>query len=95
MNKAIIQKLKELKPILFEKYGIEKFGVFGSQARGDFSKDSDVDIVIYKMKVKSGFDLFYAKKFLETELNKKIDIGMYNSIKTYIKKRINEDVVYV
>ena len=47
------------------------------------------------MNMKSGFDLLYVKKFLEIELNKKVDIGMYKSIKTYIKKRINEDIVYV
>jgi len=38
MNKEIIQRLKELKPILLQKFGIEKFALFGSQARGDFTQ---------------------------------------------------------
>jgi len=95
MNKEIIQRLKELKAILLQKFGIEKFALFGSQARGDFTQNSDIDIVVFKINMKSGFDLLYAKKFLEKDLNKKVDIGMYNSIKTYIKRRINEDIVYV
>jgi len=95
MNKEIIQRLKELKPILLQKFGIEKFALFGSQARGDFTQNSDIDIVVFSMKMKSGFDLLRVKKFLEKELNKKVDMGMYHSIKTYIKKRINEDIVYV
>ena len=69
--------------------------MFGSQARGDFTQNSDIDIVVFSMKMKSGFDLLHAKKFLEKEFNKKVDIGMYHSIKTYIKKRINEDIAYI
>ena len=38
MNQDIIQRLKELKPILLQKFGIEKFALFGSQARGDFTQ---------------------------------------------------------
>jgi predicted nucleotidyltransferase len=34
MNTVIINKLKELKPILQERYGIEEFAVFGSVAKG-------------------------------------------------------------
>jgi len=34
MNTVIINKLKELKPILKERYGIEEFAVFGSVAKG-------------------------------------------------------------
>jgi len=95
MNRDIIQRLRELKPHLLQKFGIEKFALFGSQARGDFTQNSDIDIVVFRMNMKSGFDLLYAKKFLEKELNKKVDIGMYYSIKIYIKKRIDEDIVYV
>jgi len=95
MNQKIIEQLKKLKPILLQKFGIEKFALFGSQARGDFTQKSDVDIVVFSMNMKSGFDLLYAKKFLEKELKRKVDIGLYNSMKTFIKKRINKDLIYV
>ncbi len=49
MNKAIIDKLKELKPILNEKYGIEEFAVFGSIAKGTDNETSDVDIAVLKL----------------------------------------------
>jgi len=95
MNKEIINKLKELKPILKEKYGIEEFAVFGSVARGEDTPKSDVDIAILKMKLKSGFDVIRAKYFLEKTLNKEIDIGSYKAMKTFIKNRIKKEMIYV
>lgn len=95
MNTQIINKLTELKPILKEKYGIEEFAVFGSVAKGLDTKDSDVDIAVLKMKLKSGFDLIRAKHFLKENLNKEVDIGTFNSMKTFIKNRIKKDFIYV
>jgi len=95
MNKEIINKLKELKPILKEKYGIEKFAVFGSVARGDDKENSDVDIAIMKFNLKDGFAFLKASYFLEKELNKKIDIGTFKSMKTFVKNHIRKDLVYV
>ena len=95
MNTTIINKLKELKPILKERYGIEEFAVFGSVAKGTDTKDSDVDIAILKMQIKSGFDIFRAKDFLKETLNKDVDMGTFNSMKTFIKNRIKKDFIYV
>lgn len=95
MNSEIINKLRELKPILNEKYGIEEFAVFGSIAKGTDTQDSDVDIAVLKMHIKSGFDLIRAKYFLTENLNKEVDIGTFNSMKTFIKNRIKKDFIYV
>jgi len=95
MNHAIINQLKELKPILKEQYGIEKFAVFGSVAKGTDTADSDIDIAILEMKIKSGFDLIRAKNFLVKTLDKNVDIGTFNSMKTFIKNRIKKDFIYV
>jgi len=95
MNRKIINQLRQLKPILKEKYGIEEFAVFGSVAKGTDTKDSDIDIAVLKMKLKSGFDLIRAKNFLEQTLKRDIDIGTFNSMKTFIKNRIMKDFIYV
>ena len=95
MNTEIINKLKELKPVLNERYGIEEFAVFGSVARGTETRESDVDIAVLKMKLKSGFDLIRAKYFLKEMLNREIDIGTFKSMKTFIKNRIKKDFIYV
>ena len=95
MNTLIINKLKELKPILNERYGIEEFAVFGSVAKGTDTKDSDVDIAVLEMKLKSGFDLIRAKYFLKEALDREVDIGTFKSMKTFIKNRIKKDFIYV
>jgi len=95
MNSAIIDKLQELKPILKERYGIEEFAVFGSVAKGTDTVDSDVDIAILKMDKKDILKRLEAKEFLERQLNKRIDLGYLDSMKTFIKNRIRKDLVYV
>ncbi len=95
MNKEIIEKLKELKPVLKKKYGIEEFAVFGSMARGDYRENSDVDIAIIKARKKDFFNRVDAIYFLEDKLNRKVDMGYYDSIRPVIKKRIEKDLVYV
>lgn len=95
MNTSIIDNLRELKPILRERYGIEEFAVFGSVAKGTDTIDSDIDIAVLKMHLKSGFDLIRAKYFLKENLKKEVDIGTFGSMKTFIKNRIQKDFIYV
>lgn len=95
MNSKIIDKLRELKPILEEKYGIKEFAVFGSVAKGCDSEESDVDIVIMKIELKDAFAIFDAREYLSEVLKKTVDIGIYSSMKTFIKKRIQKDLIYV
>ena len=45
-NIDIENKLKELKPILFQKYNVDKIGYFGSFSRNEQTKDSDIDILV-------------------------------------------------
>lgn len=95
MNRQIIDKLKELKPILKERYGIEEFAVFGSVAKGLDTESSDVDIAVLKLNIKDAFALFDAKEFLSRALNMPVDIGTFNSMKTFVKNRIKKDFIYV
>lgn len=95
MNTVIINKLKELKPVLKDKYGIEEFAVFGSVAKGTDTAQSDVDIAVLKLNLKDAFALLEAKEYLVKTLQKPVDIGTFSSMKTFIKKRIEKDFIYV
>jgi predicted nucleotidyltransferase len=95
MNREIYKKLKEVTPVLKEKYGIEEFAIFGSMAKGTDTAESDVDIAILKMQLKSGFDLIRAKKYLEEILNRNIDLGTFASMRTFIKNQIQKDFIHV
>ncbi len=95
MNKILLEKLKSLKPVLKEKYGIEEFAVFGSVARGEETKKSDIDIVILKAKKKNYFDLMDVKYFLEDVLKKNVDIGYFDAIRPIIKRHIEKELISV
>jgi uncharacterized protein len=95
MNTAIINKLKELKPILKERYGIEEFALFGSYARDEQNEQSDIDIAIVKIEKKDYFKRVQAKYYLEEIFKKSVDIGYLNSMRSFLKKRVEKEMIYV
>lgn len=96
MNKQnLLLKLKSLKHKLKDDFGIEEFALFGSYARGDAKEDSDVDLTILKMRKKDFFKRAKAIYFLEEQLNKKIDMGYFDSIRKVLKDDIRKEMIYV
>lgn len=91
----LLKKLSDAKDVLHEQFGISKFALFGSYARGEATENSDVDIVILEMHKKDLTKRLEAKAYLEKTLHKKIDIGYFDSMKTFIKNRIQKDFIYV
>jgi len=94
MDKNIILNfLKNNKPLLEEKYDVDKIGLFGSYALDKQTENSDIDIIV---SMPSNFDKFYdLKDFLESNLNCKVDLGLEKNIRELIKKRIEKEVIYV
>jgi len=95
MNIEIYKRLKTLKPILKERFGIEEFALFGSMAKGTDTKDSDIDIAILKSSQKNFFLRMEAIEYLKEIFDRKIDIGYFDSMKTFIRNRIQKEFVYV
>ncbi len=91
----VLNFLRNSKIELYEKFGIEKIALFGSYARDEADENSDIDIVILEVKNKILSNRLDAKRMLEKGLNKKVDIGYFDSMKTFIKNRIKKDFVYV
>ena len=87
--------LKDAKEDLKNKFGIEEIALFGSYARDEANKESDVDIAILKMNLKDAFAIIDAREYLMNVLQKNVDIGTFSSMKTFIKNRIKKDFVYV
>lgn len=81
-------------PILKEA-GVTRSSIFGSYARGDVRKDSDIDILIDPPKKMSLLDLAGLKLDLEEVLGKEVDIITYNSIHPLLKKYILKDQVRI
>ncbi|MGG1519524.1 nucleotidyltransferase domain-containing protein [Paenibacillus oryzisoli] len=46
LTETEVSAIDELKSIICTKFSIREFILFGSKARGDYTKDSDVDILV-------------------------------------------------
>lgn len=56
----IIQKLKTIKPVLQEKYGVYELALFGSYSRDEQTAASDIDIMVaYKKKWGCSFWIWF------------------------------------
>lgn len=91
----ILLLLKSYKPTASAKYGLTRIGIFGSVARGEQSKNSDVD-VCYEGKALSLLTL----DRLQADLEKLFDahVGMVRVRKhmnPILKQRIQKDSIYV
>ena len=92
-KETILNYLKEHKSEFEDKYQIEKIGLFGSYAKGRQTIDSDIDIIV---DMPASFKNYYAlKNSLEAYFDKKVDLGMSDTIRAFVKKEIQKDVVYV
>ena len=85
-----IDKMKSKIVKILKKNKIIRAGIFGSYARGEEKKNSDIDILIEPTKDMSLLDLSGLKIELEKTLNKKVDLVSYKYIHPYLKKRILE-----
>lgn len=94
-NSNIADTIKQLKPELQERFGITKLALFGSHARDEATDSSDVDVVIVEMERKNGFLVARAKRFLSEKLQKEVDIGLLDSIRPFLRKRIEKEMLYV
>jgi len=86
-TKTVLPNQKAIVALL-KKYGVKKAGVFGSFARGESNKRSDVDILVKLASDKSLLDLAQIEIALEKKMKRKIDLMTYDSIHPRIKKHI-------
>lgn len=91
-NKKLNQLKRKIIPIL-KKNNISRAGIFGSYARGDIKKKSDVDILIEFND--SLLTLVGIEMELEKALRKKVDLITYGGIHPLLKKRILDEEVRI
>ena len=92
-NKQILNIKKKIIPVL-RKYKIKKAGVFGSYARGDSKKKSDVDILVQPPKG-MGLEFIGMGLELEEKLKKRVDLVTYKGMSPYLKKYILKDEIRI
>ena len=89
-----INRIKSKVTRVLKKHGVVKAGIFGSYARGEQTKSSDIDILIeIRGRKFSLLDLIGLEMELKRILKKKIDLLTYKSINHLLRERIlNEEI---
>jgi len=89
MNEAIKDIKNKTVPTL-KRHGVTKAAVFGSFARGDYKKKSDIDMLIkFKQTKRIGlFEFVGIKHKLEEKLGRKVDLLTYDGLHPLLKDRI-------
>jgi predicted nucleotidyltransferase len=74
--------------ILCKKYHINELSIFGSSLRDDFSKDSDIDILVSFNKGSNItlFDIMELEKEFSELLNREVDVVEKEALKNPIRK---------
>jgi len=96
MNKdEVIKEIGKKLPFLKEKYHVKNLGVFGSVARGEEKKDSDIDMLVEFNSPVGFVEFIKLEYFLSDTLKQKVDLITKNALKRVIKDQIIKETLYV
>jgi uncharacterized protein len=92
----VIKKLEAAAPAIRSQFGVTRIGIFGSFARGEQTRKSDVDVLV-------DFAEEYAtlKNFvgladrLEALFKRKVDLITVEGVDKYIRPRVEAEVIWV
>ena len=85
-----------IKNILYKYEEIEKASIFGSRARGDYKKTSDIDIAIFSKNITSTRLNLLRNEFEELDIIYTIDVvEFYKTSKEELKNNIINDGIVI
>ena len=78
---------------LAAEYGYSRLAVFGSVARHETRKDSDIDLLVEAPDGTSSFDFVRFKQLIEQALGREVDLVSYGGLKTNIDDDIRREAM--
>lgn len=90
IDQKIERLARKIRPVL-RRYDVVKASLFGSFARGEEGKKSDIDILVKFKGQKSLIDLVELEMELKGLLRKKVDLLTYNSLHPLLRTRILDE----
>ena len=75
--------------------GVKSLEIFGSVARDEAHRDSDVDFLVEFSIEASLFDLFRVRHYLEDLLGCDVDLGTLDALREHLREPILEDAIRV
>ncbi|MFH1317662.1 MAG: nucleotidyltransferase family protein [Candidatus Omnitrophota bacterium] len=103
--KSLKKKMKNLKEIqkilaahkeeMQKRYNLKEIGIFGSFARGEQNKTSDIDILVEFQEVPDLLRFIELERYFEDLLKMKVDLVRKFSVRSELKDIILREVVEV
>jgi predicted nucleotidyltransferase len=95
-REELLAVLKSCRGSLAERFGVTDLAVFGSYAREQQKKRSDVDILVELDTSHKTFDNYMELKFfLSRAIGGKVDLVLKDSLRSELKARIFQEAVHV
>ena len=94
-QKKIREKIHQQLPLLKAEYHVKRIGVFGSFARGEQKKGSDIDLLVEFDAPVGFFDFIRLENLLSRVLRRKVDMVSKRAVKPAVRKEIFQEVLYV
>jgi predicted nucleotidyltransferase len=93
MNAALtLQQIKRKSLPILKRSGVRRSAIFGSFARGEAKKTSDVDFLVEYAPKTSLLDVVQLREDLQHVLGRKVDLVSYRSLSPRLKPFIMKDV---
>ena len=93
--RQIKKKLVTEKKVLVTRYNVKAISIFGSYARGEQKKSSDLDLLVKFNDHATLFDLVGLGDYLEKRLRQKVDIVSEGGVRRELKESILDEAVRV
>lgn len=96
MNRArVLTILSNLKPYLFQQFGIRELALFGSTARDEATEESDVDILVSFDDIATSARYFGVQFYLEDNLGCKVDLVTDKALRKELRPFIEKEAIRV
>ena len=92
---SILTTIKRLKDQIKQNYKAEIKGIFGSYARNEQTRQSDIDILVEFQQDADLFDFVGLSQFLEEHLSCKVDVVPLSSIREEVKSYVLREALYI
>jgi len=93
-NRKIEEMKTKIIPVLKE-YRVTRAGIFGSYARGEQKKNSDVDILVKTGDEMGLLEFIGLKLMLQKAVKRKVDLVEYETIRKELRENILNDEIRI
>lgn len=87
--------IEQHKPELKRQFHVDRIGVFGSYARGDQKKRSDIDFLVSFNKTINYFELAGLKIYVEEITGLKADVVPIHNLRAEFRESVYKEVIYI